>query len=138
MIEFLFVVFRLVKLHFFGRLATSRLLHLKRNDHRLTKVGHNFILVSFGGWSNRPKESGSLDYRKLYIQVRPQRGDRYPSAPQKTFNNKAMKKTILIHFSATGKVAFRSEVPWHMSKAEIRKECRKWCVPLKGLTVIYK
>lgn len=138
MIEFLFVVFRLVKLHFFGRLATSRLLHLKRNDHRLTKVGHNFILVSFEVGATARRNRGAWVIGKLYTQVRPQREDRYLSAPQKDFNDKAMKKTILIHFSATGKVAFRSEVPWHMSKAEIRKECRKWCVPLKGLTVIYK
>jgi hypothetical protein len=95
-------------------------------------------LVSFGGWSNRPKESGSLDYREaIHSSTTTERGS-LPLCSAKDFNNKTMKKTILIHFSATGKVAFRSEVPWHMSKAEIRKECRKWCVPLKGLTVIYK
>lgn len=48
-----------------------------------------------------------------------------------------MAKTTLIHYSATGQVAFKAETPGHMTKKEIRRECRKWKVPLKGLIIKY-
>lgn len=49
-----------------------------------------------------------------------------------------MAKTIIIQKSASGHQAFRAETPGHMTRKEIRKECKKWKVSLKGLIVIYQ
>lgn len=46
-------------------------------------------------------------------------------------------KTTIIQKSATGHICFKAEMPWRMTRKEIRKECRKWRVQLKGLIVIY-
>lgn len=48
-----------------------------------------------------------------------------------------MGKTTIIQHTATGKVAFKAEMPGHLSTKEIRKECRKWKVSTKGLTIKY-
>lgn len=48
-----------------------------------------------------------------------------------------MAKTTLLHLTPTGKVAFKAEMPGKMNKKQIRRECKKWCVPLKGLIVKY-
>lgn len=48
-----------------------------------------------------------------------------------------MSKTTIIQYTVTGHVAFKAEMPYKMTRKEIRKECRKWRVPLKGLIVKY-
>ena len=49
-----------------------------------------------------------------------------------------MKKTVIIQKSASGRITFRAEMPGHLTRKEIRKECRKWCVELKGLIVEFR
>lgn len=49
-----------------------------------------------------------------------------------------MKKTVIIQKSATGRVSFKAEMPGHLTNKQIRKECRKWRVPLKGLIVEFR
>lgn len=46
-------------------------------------------------------------------------------------------KTTIIQKTATGRVCFKAEMYGHLTRKEIRKECRKWRVQLKGLIVIY-
>lgn len=48
-----------------------------------------------------------------------------------------MAKTTIIQYTDTGKVAFKAEMPNHLTPKQIRKECRKWKVPTKGLTIKY-
>lgn len=48
-----------------------------------------------------------------------------------------MSKTTIIQYSATGKVTFKAEMPNHLTKREIRKECRKWKANYSKCKVIY-
>lgn len=47
-------------------------------------------------------------------------------------------KTVIIQKTATGRISFKAEMPGHLSRKEIRKECRKWRVSLKGLIVEFR
>jgi hypothetical protein len=48
-----------------------------------------------------------------------------------------MAKTTLIHYTATGRVCFRAEMPNHLTQKQIKTLCRKWRVPIKGLIIKY-
>lgn len=48
-----------------------------------------------------------------------------------------MSKTTIIQKTATGRICFKAEMPGKMTRKEIRKECRKWKVSLRGLIVQY-
>lgn len=49
-----------------------------------------------------------------------------------------MSKTTIIQMTATGRIAFKAEMPGHLTRKQIRKECRKWRVPLKGIIVKFQ
>lgn len=48
-----------------------------------------------------------------------------------------MGKTTIIQYSATGKIMFKAEMPNHLTKREIRKECRKWKADFKKCIIKY-
>lgn len=48
-----------------------------------------------------------------------------------------MSKTTIIQYSATGKITFKAEMPNHLTKREIRKECRKWKANYSKCKIIY-
>lgn len=48
-----------------------------------------------------------------------------------------MSKTTIIQYSTTGKVIFKAEMPNHLTKREIRKECRKWKANYSKCKIIY-
>lgn len=47
-------------------------------------------------------------------------------------------KTVIIQKSATGRISFKAEIPGHLTNKQIRKECRKWRVPMKGLIIEFR
>lgn len=49
-----------------------------------------------------------------------------------------MKKTIIVLMTDTGRVSFRAELFGHLSRKEIRKECKKWCVDYSKAIVYFK
>lgn len=48
-----------------------------------------------------------------------------------------MSKTTIIQYSATGKVTFKAEMPGHLPRREVRKECRKWKADYKKCIIKY-